>query len=116
MHQVDVFGGLSDDGFILINSSRSLEELGLGELYERFRSERMLTVPATDLAREYLGRPLPNAVLLGGFAALTGLISIDSVEAAIRQKFPGQIGERNVVAARKAFEQVWAERGEAARA
>ena len=72
LHQVDVFGGLSDDGFILINSSRSLEELGLGELSERFRSERMLTVPATDLAREYLGRPLPNAVLLGGFAALTG--------------------------------------------
>ena len=37
LHQVDVFGGLSDDGFILINSSRGLEELGLGELYERFR-------------------------------------------------------------------------------
>ena len=116
LHQVDVFGGLSDDGYILINSSRGLEELGLGELFERFRSERMLTVPATDLAREYLGRPLPNAVLLGGFAALTGLISIDSVEAAIRQKFPGQIGERNVVAARKAFEHVWRSGGRPARA
>ena len=73
-------------------------------------------MPATDLAREYLGRPLPNAVLLGGFAALTGLISIDSVAAAIRQKFPGPVGERNVVAARKAFEHVRAERGEPARA
>jgi pyruvate ferredoxin oxidoreductase gamma subunit len=116
LHQVDVFDGLSDDGYILINSSRSFEELGLGELLERFRPERMLTVPATDLAREYLGRPLPNAVMLGGFAALTGLISIDSVEAAIRQKFPGPIAERNVTAARKAFEHVQAERGEPARA
>ena len=116
LHQVDVFGGLSADGFILINSSRGLEELGLGELSERFRSERTLTVPATDLAREYLGRPLPNAVLLGGFAALTGLISIDSVEAAICQKFPGPIGERNVVAGRQAFEYVHAERGAPARA
>jgi Pyruvate/2-oxoacid:ferredoxin oxidoreductase gamma subunit len=44
------------------------------------------------------------------------LISIDSVEAAIRQKFPGPIGERNVTAARKAFEHVQAERGEPARA
>ena len=116
LHQVDVFGGLSDDGYILLNSSRGLEELGLGELSERFRPERTLTVPATDLAREYLGRPLPNAVLLGGFAALTDLISIDSVEAAIRQKFPGPIGERNVVATRKAFEYVHAERGAPARA
>ncbi|HET8822796.1 MAG TPA: 2-oxoacid:acceptor oxidoreductase family protein [Thermoleophilaceae bacterium] len=116
LHQVDVFGGLSDDGFILINSSRGFEELGLEELSERFRPERMLAVPATDLAREYLGRPLPNAVLLGGFAALTDLISIDSVQAAIRQKFPGPIGERNVVAARKAFEHVRTERGEPARA
>ena len=64
LHQVDVFGGLSEDGYLLINSSRGLEELGLGELSERLRPERMLTVPATDLAREYLGRPLPNAVLL----------------------------------------------------
>ncbi len=58
-------------------------------------------MPATDLAREHLGRPLPNAVLLGGFAALSGLISIDSVAAAIRQKFAGQIGERNVAAPRR---------------
>ena len=62
----------------------------------------MLTVPATELAREHLGRPLPNAVLLGGFAALSGLVSIDSVAAAIRQKFAGPIGERNVNAAEAA--------------
>ena len=47
-------------------------------------------MPATELAREHLGRPLPNAALLGGFAALTGVVSLDSVEAAIRERFPAR--------------------------
>ena len=109
LHQVDVFGGLKADGYVLINSTRSFEELGLGELLDRFRPERLLTVPATDIAREHLGRPLPNAVLLGGFAAQTELISMESVAKAIRQRFPGPIGDRNVAAAEAAFEHVTAE-------
>jgi pyruvate ferredoxin oxidoreductase gamma subunit len=103
LHQVDVFNGLDGDGFILINSARSFEELGLGEFVERFRRERLLTVPATELAREHLGRPIPNAVLVGGFAALSGLISLESVEAAIRAKFPGKLGAGNAAAASAAF-------------
>ena len=75
LHQVDLFGGLRPDGFILINSAKSFDELGLAEFVAPFRHERLLTVPAGDLAREHTGRPVPNAALLGGFAALSGLIS-----------------------------------------
>ena len=50
-------------------------------------------MPATELAREHLGRPLPNAALLGAFAALTGEVSLESVAAAICARFPGRIGE-----------------------
>ena len=35
LHQVDVFGGLRPDGFILINTAKSFDELGLGEFVER---------------------------------------------------------------------------------
>jgi pyruvate ferredoxin oxidoreductase gamma subunit len=66
------------------------------------RPERLVTVPATELARECLGRPLPNAALLGGFAALTGVVSLASVAAAIRERFAGEVGERNVRAAERA--------------
>ncbi len=57
---------------MLINTARSLEELGMGEFAAAFAPGRLMTLPATEIAREHLGRPLPNAVLLGGFAALTG--------------------------------------------
>jgi pyruvate ferredoxin oxidoreductase gamma subunit len=116
LHQVDVFDGLAPDGYVLINSVRSFDELGLSELAERFRRERLLTVPATDLARRHLGRPVPNTVLLGGFAALSGLISQASVAAAIRERFPGALGEANVAAAGAAYEYVRDEMQELAHA
>jgi pyruvate ferredoxin oxidoreductase gamma subunit len=99
LHQVDVFGGLGPDGYILINTARSFDELTLGEFVLGFRPERLLAVPATELAREHLGRPLPNVPLLGAFAALTGVITLPSVAAAIRERFEGAVGEGNVAAA-----------------
>lgn len=109
LHQVDLFAGLDSDGYILINSSRSFGELGMGEFVKGFRDERLLAVPATAIAREHLGHPLPNAVLLGAFARLSGLVSIESVTQAIRERFPGRLGDRNIAAAEAAFEHVSSE-------
>lgn len=106
LHQVDVFGGLVGEGYILINTSRSFSELGIGEFVGGFQSEHMCTVPATEFALKYVGRPLPNAALLGGFAAVSGRIAIESVHAAIREKFPGKVAEGNVAAASAAYEYV----------
>jgi pyruvate ferredoxin oxidoreductase gamma subunit len=106
LHQVDLFAGLGADGYLLVNTRRSFAELGLDEFTRRFRPERLLTVPATELAREHLGRPLPNAALLGGFAALTRVISLASITTAIRDRFAGETGERNAAAAEAANEYV----------
>jgi len=104
LHQADVFSGLAPDGYVVINSGKSLDELGLAELRERFDPERLLAFGATELAREHLGRPIPNAVLLGGLAALTGIVSPASLSAAIREKLRGPVGERNARAAEAAFD------------
>ncbi len=104
LHQVDLFSGLPEAGFLLINSSHSLSELGLGDLAARVRPELVVAVPATEIARETVGRPIANAVLLGGFAALTGVISLASVIAAIRDRFSGALAEGNVAGAERAYE------------
>lgn len=102
--QVNVFSGLRrPGGYILINTTRSFEELGIGEFVSGFRAERLCTVPATDLALKHVGRPVPNAGLLGGFAAVSGLLTLDSVAAAIRGKFPDRVAEGNIAAATEAF-------------
>lgn len=104
LHSVDVFGGLRPDGYVLINSSRGLAELGLGSLVDRLPKGNVRCLPATEIALEHLGRPIPNAALIGGFAALTGLLGIEAVEAAIDQHFRGTIAASNRLAARVACE------------
>jgi pyruvate ferredoxin oxidoreductase gamma subunit len=99
LHQVDVFSGLAADGRVLINSAKDADALGLADVAERIGRERLLSVPATDIARAHLGRPLPNAVLLGALAAFVGVPSLDALAAAILRRFPGSIGDRNVAGA-----------------
>jgi pyruvate ferredoxin oxidoreductase gamma subunit len=103
LHQVAVFEGLSDDGYVLINSGREPDELGLGDLVAGLPDGHVVTVPASELAREHLGRPLPNAALLGGFAGLCDEVGLESVRQAIHERFPGPIGEGNAGAAGAAF-------------
>ena len=101
LHQVDVFAGLRPGGIILLNTARSFAELGLHEYIQKFRAR---AVPATELAVKYVGRPVPNAALLGAFAAFSGQISLDSVAAAINEKFGGKVATANEAAARAAYE------------
>ncbi|HVJ75577.1 MAG TPA: 2-oxoacid:acceptor oxidoreductase family protein [Casimicrobiaceae bacterium] len=105
LHQVDLFNGLSPDGYVLLNSRQGYEALGLGDLMRRMRPERLLALPATDIALEHVGRAVPNVPLLGAFAALTGIVHLDSVVAAIRGKFAGRLAETNVAAVHAAYEQ-----------
>jgi len=104
LHQVDLFKGLHRDGYILINSKRSFAELGLGEYTSDFRSLRLCSVPATEIAMKHVGRAVPNVPLLGAFAAISGEVKLESVLAAVREKFPQKIAEGNELAAAAAFE------------
>jgi pyruvate ferredoxin oxidoreductase gamma subunit len=103
LHQVDVFSGLKKDGYILINTTRSFAELGLGEFVKDFKSEHLLTVPASELAMKHVGRAVPNVPLLGAFAALCALISLEAVQSAIDQKFKGAVALGNKAAAEQAY-------------
>ena len=80
---MDVFAGLKKDGYILINTNRSFDDLGLGEFVRDWSPERLCTVAATDLALKHLGRPVPNVPLLGGFAAISDVIRLESVVKAL---------------------------------
>lgn len=101
---VQVFQGLKPKGYVLINTGKSLADLGLAEALGGLPEGHVRLVPATELALRHIGRPLPNTALLAAFAAVTGLLEFGSVETAIRQKFQGAIGDANVAAAKDAFE------------
>lgn len=103
---INVFEGLKPDGYLLVNSHKSAEELGLKDAVSKLPKGHVCMVPASDIALKHVGRPLPNAAMLGSYAALTGNIKLESVISAIRGAFAGKIGEANVAAAQASFDAV----------
>jgi pyruvate ferredoxin oxidoreductase gamma subunit len=113
LYQVDVFSGLKKDGYILINTTKTFDQLGLGDFIKGFRPEHLLTVPASELAMKHVRRPVPNVPLLGAFAALGGLITLEAVHAAIQRKFSGAVAQGNMLAASEAYEVVMEQKRQA---
>ena len=101
LRQLDILAGLKSDGYVLINSTRTCEQLGIADPAEG--PSRFITIPATAMAMEHLGRPVPNAVLLGAFAALTHIVSLNSVTNSLLKKFKPKIAESNCAAATAAY-------------
>lgn len=101
---IDVFAGLRADGLVLINSTKTLAELGIEEVAKQLPEGNVITVGATELAMKHLKRATPNTVLLGALTAINDSVKIESVCQAILGKFPGKVGEMNVIAARAAHD------------
>jgi pyruvate ferredoxin oxidoreductase gamma subunit len=109
LRQVDVLGGLRPDGYVVVNTVRTADDLDICPDLRRTHPGHVVTVPATEIAQRHVGRPVPSAALLGAFSALTGVVGIDSVVAAVRQRLPGGVGEANATAAAETYELVRAE-------
>src|SRR5579872_4584070 len=108
LHSPGVFAGLKPGGYVLINSSKRIEELGLNDQRELPEGHVQL-LPATEIALEFLGRPIPNAILLGAFSALTGVVNLEAVLASIAERFTGATAEKNSRAAQVGYETVLSE-------
>ena len=95
---VDVASGAKDDGIIIINS-----EFG-PETFKLDTKATIMTVDATRIALDIIGRPIVNTVLLGAFAGATSEINPKSIQDAVKERFPGKVGEKNAEAIQKAYD------------
>lgn len=100
---VDVTAGIKPDGIVIINSAASPESFQL-----KRESINIATTNAAGWAKEanliVAGSVLFNTTILGGVAKATGLVTLESIEKALRHHFSGEAGERNVKGARLAYE------------
>ncbi|TGC08057.1 pyruvate ferredoxin oxidoreductase subunit gamma [Methanolobus halotolerans] len=94
---VDVASGLKDDGILIINSDFDPETFKIDT------KARVMTVNATKIALDIIGRPIVNTILLGAFAGATGDIRPESIMEAVKERFPGKVGERNAEAIMEAY-------------
>jgi pyruvate ferredoxin oxidoreductase gamma subunit len=97
---VDVAGGIKDDGLIIVNSEKKPGDIKI------HTKATVKTLDATALALEVIGLPIVNTALLGAFAGATRAIRLESVNKAIRERFPGKVGDKNIAAVKRAYEQM----------
>jgi pyruvate ferredoxin oxidoreductase gamma subunit len=97
---VNVASGLKPDGKIIINTDKPKEELDLKT------KAQIITIDATKIAMETLGRPIVNTIMLGSFCKATGEVSLESINKAISERFKGELGKKNLLAIKTAYEKV----------
>jgi 2-oxoisovalerate ferredoxin oxidoreductase gamma subunit len=103
LEAVDVTDGLKEGGWILINSEQDPAAFNLPTKY------RVATVDASSIAIKYkLGpksAPIVNTAILGAFAKVTGLVSLEALAEAVQEAVPIKPKE-NVAATREAYWEV----------
>lgn len=104
---VDVTQGLLEDGTVLINTEKSPDEVR--QLIPGDR-RTIYVLPATKIALETLGRPIPNTPILGALAKIRGEVEIEHLFEEIRntlgKKFTQKVAEGNNEAIRRGYEEV----------
>ena len=95
---VDVLAGVKDNAVVVINSKEPLS------LKPKSAEVKICYVPATEIAMRHLGRPLGNTALLGAFAAVSGMVKLESLKEVIKRRFSGEIAEKNIAALSEGWE------------
>lgn len=99
---VDVSEGLKKGGVVLVESQGGQAVKVRGA--EKAKA-KVFAVDAMTIALEEIGKPFANTPMLGAFAKATGLVSMNSLEASIREKFSGEIAEKNIRAMKRAYKE-----------
>ena len=96
----NAFEGLRDDGWIIINTKKNPDDFD--------PDYRIATVDATGIALsnnlKVAGFPVINSSILGAFPRVCDDVSLEHIVQAIRNYWPGAVGERNATACKQAYE------------
>lgn len=92
LHVAGAAQGVRPGGGVLINSSKTPDELGFA-----LTGVHVTSLAATALATKFLGDPIPNTALLAALLTLTGLLPLTALEAVLVHRFGGDALQRNLM-------------------
>ncbi len=100
---VTVTEGLDEDSVIVINSKDNPSEI---RKLLNSDKRKVWTVPATEIAIKILGMPISNTAMLGAVARVTNIVSLESVEKIVNERFRRDIAEKNFAVIKDAYKEV----------
>ncbi|BCV25598.1 2-oxoacid:acceptor oxidoreductase family protein [Gelria sp. Kuro-4] len=96
---IAVLEGTGPDTILVVNS----RDEAAARLRTLAGNRPVYEVNASAVALAETGRDIPNAAMLGAFAQVADIVSLDDVCAAIAETFKGKAGEINARAAERAY-------------
>ena len=100
LDSIDVSKGADKKTIVIINTAKAKEDLKIN-----LPKANIHTIDATKIALEIIGKNIVNTVILGAFAKITGLVNLESLKYAIREKFSGKeaLIDKNIKAIEQAY-------------
>jgi pyruvate ferredoxin oxidoreductase gamma subunit len=100
---VNVLDGLPEAGVLVVNERGTPNQVRTDN---NIVGREIWTIPATDLSVELIGRNIPNTAMLGATVKATGIVKLESLVEAVKNRFPGKVGEVNASLIKRAYDEV----------
>ena len=98
---IDVSKGCNDKTIVILNTTKNKKNIKLS-----LPEKNIFVIDATKIALDEIGKNIVNTVILGAFAKITEIITLESLKKAIKQKFAEKgekIINKNINAINKAY-------------
>lgn len=94
--------GLKEDGTLVVNSEKDPAEI---RKKFGFNTGKVVTVDATKIAMEVMGRPFYNMPTMAAAVKATGVVDVETVIKEVQERYPGKVGDLNKVAIERAVKE-----------
>ena len=82
----NVAEGIKENGVLLANTEKNPEQLRK----EINTKTKIITVPATKIAVEILGKGITNTAMLGALIKINPIVKLETLNQVIKERFPGE--------------------------
>jgi 2-oxoacid:acceptor oxidoreductase gamma subunit (pyruvate/2-ketoisovalerate family) len=107
LKSVNVTDGLAEDGGNLVINTRDKPSQAREEIATY--KGKIWTVPASEISLKILGLAITNTAMLGAVARVTGIVSLETIEKMIKERFRPDVAEKNFAVVKDAYQEVISE-------
>jgi len=93
---IDFVKAIKPETIAIVNATKSKDDLAIP-------LKSIFVVNATDIALKQIGAPIVNTAMLGAFAKATKLVSLESLNRAIDERFPPALAGKNKAAVEECY-------------
>ena len=110
LETIDITAGIKNGGSIIINTPRNPDEIFSSLLKNNDRNIALYTVDASKISTETIGKVRPNTPMIGALIKVLDFLKpetlCETIKKTLSKKVQAPIVEANIIAAKRAYEEV----------